>query len=379
MKYLLFIALFNFQLANSQSLNENVVCNLPAVLDESSGLERDAEGNFWSHNDSGGQPELYQFSEGGLLLHTVKVLNAENVDWEDISLAEDGRMFIGDIGNNNNDREDLKIYIVNINNLNAGVNFRTASTINISYNEQINFPPSDAYKNFDSEALVFKNDSLFLFTKNRTQPFDGKCYQYCLPAIAGNYQLNRSGTFYIQGAEAESRVVGADFDAITNRLALLTSTKVLIFEEDGTLNLMNGILLILSFTGITQKEGICWADSCNLYFSDEFIQEFNLGGKLYNSEICNPLNFTDTNESEFEIFPIPTNEIIYIKLKKTNGFLRNISGRLFTSEGILSANLSWNSTENIGSLNVKNLSKGLYLLALTEEKKKHNIIKVWVN
>ena len=132
MKYLIILSLFNFQNLFSQSLNESVINNLPSVLNESSGLERDDQGTFWSHNDSGGEPELYHFSESGTLLHTVKISNVENIDWEDITLASNGRMFIGDFGNNSNDREDLKIYIVNINNLSPGMNVRSASTINFS-------------------------------------------------------------------------------------------------------------------------------------------------------------------------------------------------------------------------------------------------------
>jgi sugar lactone lactonase YvrE len=108
MKYLIILSLFNFQNLFSQSLNENVINNLPSVLNESSGLERDAEGNFWSHNDSGGDPELYHFSEDGTLLHTLRISNGENIDWEDIALTSDGRLLIGDFGNNSNDREDSR-------------------------------------------------------------------------------------------------------------------------------------------------------------------------------------------------------------------------------------------------------------------------------
>jgi hypothetical protein len=379
MKYLILLAFFNFQNLFSQSLNESIISNLPAVLNESSGLERDEQGNFWSHNDSGGEPELYHFSEDGTLLHTLKISNAENIDWEDITLASNGRMFIGDFGNNGNDREDLKILIVNINNLNPGFNLRNASTINFSYVEQTAFPPNNNKKNFDAEAMVYKNDSIFIFTKNRTQPFDGKCYQYYLPAIPGNYQINRSDTLFISGADVESRVVGADFDSITNKLALLTSTKVLIFQPNTSNALLSNTSTIRSFTDITQKEGICWGDSCKLYFTDEYIEALNVGGKLYNAELCAALGNKKVENHEFVIYPNPSNESIFIKLNKSVSEKRNITGELLTSNGEFVKIMQWNITENEGHVNTQNLPKGLYLLHLKENGMNLKFLKVLIN
>ena len=378
MKYLIIAVLFNFHVTHAQSLNENIISNLPNILNESSGLERDGEGNFWSHNDSGGEPELYHFSEDGILLHTIKIANVQNNDWEDIALGSNGRMYVGDFGNNGNDREDLMIYIVNMNNLNPGFNLRSASIINFSYTEQTAFPPSDSKKNFDAEALIYKNDSLFIFTKNRTQPFDGKCYQYYLPAIAGSYEISRSDTFYIIGADVESRVVGADFDTTTNKLALLTSTKVLIFNAQESNKLISSSTEVLSFVNITQKEGICWGDSCKLYFTDEFIEILNLGGKLYSAEICDPLHQEKFDESEFVIFPEPSSELIFIKIKKNASVKRNISGELLTSSGDFVNKMNWNSSENKGEISTKNLQKGLYLLHLKENNLSLNVLKIMV-
>jgi hypothetical protein len=371
--------MFNYQPLFSQSLNESILNNLPAIINESSGLERDEEGNFWSHNDSGGEPELYHFSESGTLLHTVKISNAENIDWEDITLASNGKMFIGDFGNNGNDREDLKILIVNINNLNPGFNLRSASTINFSYAEQTAFPPNDTKKNFDAEAMVYKNDSIFIFTKNRTQPFDGKCYQYYLPAIPGNYQTSRSDTLYITGSDTESRVVGADFDTITNKLALLTSTKVLIFEPNTSNTLLSNTPTLKSFVNITQKEGICWGDSCKLYFTDEYIESLSIGGKLYNAELCGALENKKVENSEFIIYPNPSNETIFIKFNKSVSKKWNITGDLLTSNGEFVKIMQWNSTENEGHVNTKNLPKGLYLLYLKENGMNLQILKVLIN
>jgi hypothetical protein len=379
MKYLFLLTIFNIQYLHSQTLNENVLCNLPSVINESSGLERDSAGNFWSHNDSGGEPKLYYFNENGTLLSTVKISNAENMDWEDIALSSNGRIFIGDFGNNGNDREDLKILIININNLIPGFNLRSASIINFSYAEQTAFPPDDTQKNFDAEAMVYRNDSIYIFTKNRTLPFDGKCYQYCFPAVAGTYEISRSDTLYIPGGEVESRVVGADFDSVTNKLALLTSTKVLIFNSTTSNDLISSNSGSLSFGNITQKEGICWGDSCKLYVTDEYIAAFNLGGKLYKAELCNALGSEASEHSEFTIYPNPTEDLVFIKFTKTPSKKRNISGELLTSKGEIVNILHWNPSENNGEVSTKNVSKGQYMLHIKENGATLTLSKIQVH
>ena len=86
------------------------IASLPAILNESSGLENAGSGEFWSHNDKGGNPELYRFDTLGMLEQTLRITNASNVDWEDMTIDDAGNIYIGDFGNNNNERTDLKIY-----------------------------------------------------------------------------------------------------------------------------------------------------------------------------------------------------------------------------------------------------------------------------
>ena len=42
----------------------------------------------------------------------VRIENARNYDWEDISSDPEGRLYIGDIGNNDSARRNLAIYVV---------------------------------------------------------------------------------------------------------------------------------------------------------------------------------------------------------------------------------------------------------------------------
>ncbi|HWK27331.1 MAG TPA: hypothetical protein VNS09_12260 [Solirubrobacter sp.] len=76
---------------------------------ELSGLARTPDGTFWTHNDSGDVPRLFQLDGRGRLLAEVHVSGAQAVDWEDI--AADGRtLYVGDIGDNEAKRPNVVVY-----------------------------------------------------------------------------------------------------------------------------------------------------------------------------------------------------------------------------------------------------------------------------
>ena len=65
--------------------------NLSTVINETSGLVYWKK-KIWTHNDSGGEPAVYQLNrETGSIERTIIINNAINVDWEDI--AQDNRFF----------------------------------------------------------------------------------------------------------------------------------------------------------------------------------------------------------------------------------------------------------------------------------------------
>jgi hypothetical protein len=133
-------------------------------------------------NDSGNKSELFVLNKKGNLIHSCEIQNATNVDWE--ALAFDGRntLFIGDFGNNKNMREDLAIYKVPL--LEVLTNNKAkASQILFHYPDQKLFPPKEEKLYFDSEALFYAEDSLYIVTKNRTKPFDGVAKLYRLNTV----------------------------------------------------------------------------------------------------------------------------------------------------------------------------------------------------
>lgn len=87
------------------------------TISESSGLARShrTDDLLWTHNDSGGNAEVYALDTRGHYLGSLKVFPAINIDWEDmVSFIENGkpRLLLADIGDNSAIRPVLTLYIV---------------------------------------------------------------------------------------------------------------------------------------------------------------------------------------------------------------------------------------------------------------------------
>jgi hypothetical protein len=91
----------------------------PASVKEISGVVESQRnpGVLWVHNDAGDGPFLYAISTAGTLLGIYEVAGATAQDWEDIALgpgpmAGVSYLYVGDIGDNGEVRENITIYRV---------------------------------------------------------------------------------------------------------------------------------------------------------------------------------------------------------------------------------------------------------------------------
>lgn len=150
--------------------------SLPKELSEISGLEKLNDTTLLAINDGGNDPDLFVLNLKGEITRKIRVSNASNVDWEALAIDEN-YLYIGDIGNNMNQREDLCIYRINRSEI-MNSSELTAEKMSIRYLEQKSFPPIDQERYFDAEAMTFFEGQLWIFTKNSTKPFDGISYIY---------------------------------------------------------------------------------------------------------------------------------------------------------------------------------------------------------
>ena len=228
----------------------------PTEISESSGLARvKGKSTFWTHNDGGNSPELFEVEQSGKIISKVPLPKLRNEDWEDLAEDEAGNIFIADIGNNNNARRNLTIYKVNPN---KPEDFQT---IQLKYADQIAFPPPLNAKNFDCEAMVYQKGKLYLFSKNRSLT-NHYVKIYELPAVAGNYSVSPQDSIFIK-----SMVTAADISPDQNTLALLSYGKVFLFDISEGLNFKKPKLCIKIGKG--QAEAIVFINNQDFIISNE--------------------------------------------------------------------------------------------------------------
>ena len=187
--------------------------NIPTVS-ENSGIEW-VNGSLYAFGDSGNPPTIFKLDTiTGGIKQSIKVTNYENTDWEDIT-ADADYIYIGDFGNNDGLRKDLRVLKIPksqfINDTNSTISV-TAQVINFSYTDQVSFE-KDKNTNFDCEAFISCGDSLYLFTKNRG---DFKTRVYSLPKISGTYKVSPYANYNVNG-----KITGADYNPITKEVILV--------------------------------------------------------------------------------------------------------------------------------------------------------------
>jgi hypothetical protein len=279
-----FFLSFTTAFSYSQTINLRKVGMLPTQLVETSGLAISHSNLLWSQNDGGSMPTLYGFDTLGNLVRNISITNATNNDWEDLAQDATGNIYIGDFGNNNNTRTDLRIYkIPNPTSFTAdGI---TAAVINFKYPDQKGFPPTEAQKNFDAEAMIFFNDSLFIFSKNQTNPFNGYTKLYRIPSTPGSYTAALIDSFYTETDGFSGQITGADISPDKKKLVLISYGKLYCFSGFTGSAFFKGQLTQLSFP-VSQTEAICFIDNCRVFVTDEEVQALGIGRNLYTTDIC---------------------------------------------------------------------------------------------
>lgn len=215
MKIIFYVLIFVFMGTSTQAQINTAQEKyaLPSSLNESSGIIFFND-KIVSHNDSGGENKLFELDTiTGSITRTVTIANATNVDWEDVTQDEDF-IYVGDIGNNNGNRTDLKIYKIDKSDfLNATT--VTAQTIDFSYANQSDFTSNPNNTEWDAEALVsIDQNNLVLLSKNWV---DNQTSAYLIPKSPGTYSISPMPTTYNSGG----LITGGTYNPTTEKLFLV--------------------------------------------------------------------------------------------------------------------------------------------------------------
>lgn len=236
-------------------------------INETSGLIF-LNGNFYTHNDSGGEPEIYAVDTAdGTIKQTIKINHAVNVDWEDLTY-DNNYLYIGDFGNNYGTRRDLCVYKIPLKEIQKnGDCMANAEKIGFSYEDQTLFEEKNRNNNYDCEALIAWGDQLILFTKNWG---DHKTRLYSLSKEPGHHQARLLSSF-----DAKGLITGADIKLDKQELVLCGYLSyepfIWVIKQFTPTSIVGWETLRVDFPNRagSQTEGICFAKDNNLYISSE--------------------------------------------------------------------------------------------------------------
>lgn len=236
---------------------------------------------YWVHNDSGDKPRFFAVRGDGKVVtpptgtqgyEGIRVESARNSDWEDIARDRD-TLYLSDMGNNGNARQDLGIYAVKEPDPTKVTSVKLKAFYPIAYPDQKEFPPS-GFRPFDCEAIFTLRGKVYFVTKHRLNSL--------IPGTsAGLYRLDTRFTDrknvltkLDEHPNLGGWVTGADVSPDGKTVAVLTQApeqSVWLFDAraKGDKFLTQGKPRRIVFTGAKQCEAVAFADNGTLLVTNE--------------------------------------------------------------------------------------------------------------
>lgn len=280
---------------------------LPDTLPESSGIEFISDTAIWSHNDSYHPGELFQIDTAGQLHRVLTLVNVPAVDVEDLAQDSAGWFYIGDFGNNNNTRTDLRIYKIPPP-ATIAADTVTPQAIFFSFADQAAFPPPAAEKNFDCEAMFHFHNQLYVFSKNRGTSTYARMYR--MPDTAGVYNLSPVDSF-----DTQHWVTSADISESGTYMTLFSEWNIFVFGGFTGDQFFQGNVIQFTMSPYTQKEGVVFSGDTLLYLTDEKGLSGN-GRRLYSLRIDTlmlQLQEYAGQDARFSLYPNPASDEVVIR------------------------------------------------------------------
>lgn len=341
--------------------------DLNNIVSETSGIMV-YNGLIWTNNDSGGEAALYAVDPmSGGVLKKVIINGVSAIDWEDLAIDEEF-VYIGDFGNNNGNRKDLRIIKFPLSELDQDTVY-SVSVMTFKYEDQTDFTSEPQATNYDAESLMVLGDSLFVFSKNWKNL---KSRIYALPKSFNNYSATVKDSISTNGL-----ITGADFLKYENIVVLCGYNKLVqpfiyMFwdykNNDFTKGNRRRINLNLP---LRQIEGIVFNNIKQVYLSNESLTNdiLNIKAAFYQIDLTEwikasvIISIKDYKVDEsIKLYPNPTKDWLNVEWQE-NLKIQNIE--IISIDGKYSEVWSQNIQENKTRLDISDLNKGMYLLKLS--------------
>ena len=364
----------------STTIEPTVVDTLDAMLERSSSLIFGNNG-YWTWNDHGDSC-LYRIdTTDASILESLCVNGIDNYDMEEIS-QDSLYLYLGDVGNNNGFRQDLHILRVSKESLLAGI--IEMDTIWFSYEDQTDFSYHPQATDFDCEAFIVTEDSIYLFTK---QWVSMQTTLYVLPKTPGTHIAQRRETYPVNGLITgatyvpEYRLVtlcGYEFD-MANYASALHPFLILLYDFQDH-NFFSGNKRRLDFNTSTraQVEAIATHNALDFYVTNEYftttlgnttlelpalLRRLDLRDFLLPYLSGYEVSVHDNVPPKWLVYPNPATDRLYVdypeELFGANYEILSLNGQR-VAKGVL--------TECFISLSDRNMTASEYLLVIRKNK-----------
>lgn len=338
---------------------------------------------YWTFNDHYDNCLYLIDSSNANILNTLCINGLISEDMEEIS-QDSFYLYFGDMGNNRGNRHDLRILRISKESI-LNQTF-IIDTIAFSYEDQTDFTAQPQATDFDCEAFVVTDDSIYLFTK---QWISTQTTIYSLPKTPGTHIAQRRGTHNVNGL-----ITGATYMPEYQLIALcgysysrkvkvssLRPFVVLLYDyPDNRFFSGNKRRLNFKSTVKSQVEALATQNGLDYYITNERFKTtvmgipFDLPAKLQRVDLRDYLlpylshfgisdNQTVIQDfkpiDDIRIYPNPVSYIIYIDYPQdflgATYEIHNLNGQK-VAEGVL--------REKTISLNNNNMPSGEYILRI---------------
>lgn len=198
-------------------------------LDEASGLVagRLNPGVLWTHNDSGDSARLFAIDLQGRTVARVLLDGARSRDWEDLAIASPGgcpTLYVGDIGDNQREHDQIRVYRFPEPNLARSDVPGTPALLTIDRFDEIVLTYPDGPRNAETLLVDPESGDVIIVTKGSARP---EVYRAALPTTGnGRSTLRLVGRLTMDaipfGDDQIEGAVGGDLSA-DGRFALVKS------------------------------------------------------------------------------------------------------------------------------------------------------------
>ena len=175
---------------------------------------------FWTHVDGGGKKQvLYAMSRSGQPLAEYRVTGALLDDWEDMAMDGQGHLFLGDIGNNEAQRQQIAVHQVDEPDPARIKN----GLVMVTRTWSLRFPRTP----FDCESLFVWRDHGYLVSKVFND-MRAEIYRFSLTNQAQAQTLELVGEIKI-----DSPVTGAGISPDGRLLGFVAKSGAFVYRIDG--------------------------------------------------------------------------------------------------------------------------------------------------